>query len=241
MIAFTPGLLVIGLGLGVMLPPRSTSCSRASPNRNRARSPASRAASPTSAHRSAPRSPARSSSRTSPPARTSYVLAMVSLAALALIGLAAAISCPPTPSSNRARRSTPPPQHARHGGQARVADPEEPGRLLRRASAKLHTTVDLEHPVGIQARDRQAQQVRDERMPRRTPNQPNDGGLGLGEMERLQRLAQLLLHFCNVAKAGLATRLPLGFAASGAAWTTAPGRLLILIQSGDQYSRPRLN
>ena len=64
--AFAPGLLLIGLGLGLMLTPRSTSCSPASRRSSRARSPACRAASPTSARPSAPPSPAPSWSPASP-------------------------------------------------------------------------------------------------------------------------------------------------------------------------------
>ena len=124
-LAFTPGLLVIGLGLGVMLTPRSTSCSQASLNRNRARSQASRAASPTSAHRSAPRSPARSSSSdlAASNKNQSYILAMVSLAALALIGLAAADLPPRQPrAATEHTAPTPPPQTARRGRRARIED-----------------------------------------------------------------------------------------------------------------------
>lgn len=64
--AFAPGLLLIGLGLGVMLTPRSTSSSRASPRNARARSPACPAACRTSGPHSAPPSPAPSSSPASP-------------------------------------------------------------------------------------------------------------------------------------------------------------------------------
>ena len=63
--AFAPGLLLIGLGLGVMLTPSVNLVQSASPRKSRARSRDCRAASPTSAHPSAPRSRARSSSPTS--------------------------------------------------------------------------------------------------------------------------------------------------------------------------------
>jgi len=61
--AFAPGLLLIGLGVGVMLTPSVNVVQNPpSPKNNKGRSPACRAASPTWARRSALRSPAPSSS-----------------------------------------------------------------------------------------------------------------------------------------------------------------------------------
>ena len=66
-VAFVPGLLLIGLGLGVMLTPSVNVVQSELPRAScRARSRACRAASPTSARPSARRSPARSWSPTSP-------------------------------------------------------------------------------------------------------------------------------------------------------------------------------
>ena len=65
-VAFAPGLLLIGLGLGVMLTPSVNVVQSSFPERSRARSQGCRAASPTSARPSAQRSPARSWSPTSP-------------------------------------------------------------------------------------------------------------------------------------------------------------------------------
>ena len=65
-VAFAPGLLLIGLGLGVMLTPSVNLVQSSFPKTSRARSRDCRAASPTSARPSGPRSRARSSSRTSP-------------------------------------------------------------------------------------------------------------------------------------------------------------------------------
>jgi Major Facilitator Superfamily len=65
--AFTPGLLLIGLGLGLMLTPSVNVVQSAFPRRARARSRGCRAASPTWARRWAPRSPGPSWSPASPP------------------------------------------------------------------------------------------------------------------------------------------------------------------------------
>ena len=65
---FAPGLFLIGVGLGVMLTPRSTSCSPPSRKGSRERSPGCPAACPTWGRASARRSPAPSWCRASPTA-----------------------------------------------------------------------------------------------------------------------------------------------------------------------------
>lgn len=68
--AFAPGLLLLGLGLGLMLTPSVNIVQSSFPRTGRARSPVCPAVCRTSAPRWAPRSPARSSWPDSPPAPT---------------------------------------------------------------------------------------------------------------------------------------------------------------------------
>jgi MFS family permease len=65
--AFTPGLLLIGLGLGLMLTPSVNVVQSSFPEEQQGEISGCRAASPTSARRWAPRSPAPSWSPASPP------------------------------------------------------------------------------------------------------------------------------------------------------------------------------
>ena len=92
-IAFAPGLLLIGLGLGVMLTPSVNVVQSSSPKTCRRKSPGCRAASPTWAVLGTAIAGTILISDLAS-GNTSYVLAMLALAVLALIGLAAAIRLP---------------------------------------------------------------------------------------------------------------------------------------------------
>ena len=99
--AFAPGLLLIGLGVGVMLTPSVNVVQSALPRGTaRARSPGCRAASPTSARRSAPRSPAPSSSPAWHRTRA-YALAMASWPSSGSSAWGPRCSSPPIPYHSR--------------------------------------------------------------------------------------------------------------------------------------------
>ena len=110
-IAFTPGLLLIGLGLGVMLTPSVNIVQFSFPEQKHGEiSGLSRSVSNLgSSLGTAIAGTILVADLANSNKNLRYILAMVSLAAIALIGLAASIVLPPTPSRNRALPPSPPP------------------------------------------------------------------------------------------------------------------------------------